>query len=157
MSACITAFSSLDSADARPSGDVANASIPTSAAPWIVLIEDDKYVGAAVSLYLTKKGYAVEHFVAADKAREWLGHAPCDLVITDIFMPDSDGLEMIAWMRKIYPRLPVIAISGSDVYGNSYLKVASLMGATRVLPKPFELSDLTAMVAELVARERARP
>jgi CheY-like chemotaxis protein len=126
--------------------------LPGRRVPRVVLIEDDPYVGAAVTLYLGKKGFAVEHFTAAAEAQRRLSAEVCDLVITDIFMPESDGLEVIQWLRAELPHLRVIAISGSDYQGNSYLKAARLLGASRVLPKPFELSRLVELIEELLPR-----
>ena len=118
----------------------------------VVLIEDDECIGRAVSLYLCAKGHRVEVFSRAAPARAWMVRNPCDLVITDIMMPDSDGLEVIQWCRSFLPVVRIIAMSGTDHWGHSHLKAAKLMGASQVVRKPFELS----LLAELVAAELAQ-
>ena len=116
----------------------------------IVLIEDDECIGRAVSLYLRAKGHRVDAFARAAPARAWMVGNPCDLVITDIMMPDSDGLEVIRWCRSFLPAVRITAMSGTDSWGHSHLQAAKLMGASQVVRKPFELSSLAEFVAALL-------
>ena len=81
----------------------------------ILLVDDDEYIGAAVSLFLQRRGEDIVHCASAAAARRWLAAHRCDLVITDILMPDSDGLEFIQWFRSVDTRTKIIAIS--DRYG----------------------------------------
>lgn len=118
----------------------------------ILLVDDDEYVGAAVSLFLQRRGEDVAHCASAVAARRWLAGHRCNLVITDILMPDSDGLEFIQWFRSVDNRTKIIAISGTDSWGHSYLHAAAQLGASRVLKKPFELSALADLVDDLLGR-----
>ena len=87
-------------------------------------------------------------------ALRMLDNASVDLVITDIFMPDTDGLALILGIRKAYPETKVIAISGgSDVIDGDYLHVANVFGAVRVFHKPLDLEALVAAVEESVRVE----
>jgi CheY-like chemotaxis protein len=76
---------------------------------------------------------------------------PVDLVITDLFMPNTDGLEVIAFFRQNFPKVPIIAISSGGSRGMvELLTVARRLGAQRTLMKPFERADLLAAVEELL-------
>jgi len=73
-----------------------------------------------------------------------------DLVITDVFMPEKDGLEVIQELRAAAPRVKIIAISGGPGKGTwDVLDIARFLGANRVLSKPFTLPDLLALLTEL--------
>jgi two-component system response regulator HydG len=116
----------------------------------ILVIEDDEVVGTVVTTYLRLRGHAVEHCTQAAVAQQQLARQRYDLVITDILMPDGDGLEVIQWTRTWYPGVRIIAISGTDSWGHSHLRVAELLGATRVMMKPFAPSRLARLVDEVM-------
>ncbi len=121
----------------------------------VLLVDDDEPVGSLVGIYLRRTGWNVTHFTSVAAARRWLGEHRCDLVITDILMPESDGLEFIQWLRGRNPDTRIIAISGTDAWGNCYLRLAEQPGAARALSKPFELSRLGELIDELMqARDR---
>jgi CheY-like chemotaxis protein len=68
-------------------------------------------------------------------------------VITDLIMPDQEGLETIRQLRARDPNIPVIAMSGGGrTHPDTYLKIAANMGANAVLAKPFTFADLTAAI-----------
>ncbi|MCX7010807.1 MAG: response regulator, partial [Kiritimatiellaeota bacterium] len=72
-------------------------------------------------------------------------------MITDLFMPQQDGLETILALRKLNMRLPIIAISGGGSAAQfDMLRTASLFGATRVLMKPFRADEVLAAVREVL-------
>ena len=73
------------------------------------------------------------------------GHA-VDAVITDVFMPEMDGIETLAVLRKKFPDMRVIAMSGRP--GVDYLAIARELGVTRTLRKPFEISELLAALKD---------
>ena len=75
---------------------------------------------------------------------------PADIVITDIYMPDKDGLEALMELRRDFPEVKVIAISGG-VSKQNILQVASALGACRTLVKPFEPAELLQVVEQLAA------
>jgi YesN/AraC family two-component response regulator len=77
---------------------------------------------------------------------------PFQLVITDILMPEKDGIEMILELRREFPDLKVIAICGGGKLGPmNYLHSASLLGANRVFAKPISIDEMIVAVDELVA------
>ena len=117
----------------------------------ILLVEDDENVRDAVSIILERAGYAVtlaeNGLVAAGLIEEW---AP-DLVITDIFMPDGDGIETLNLVRRRWPGTPVIAISGgSPMLRLDYLRVADDLGAAATVQKPFITEDFLATVRRVL-------
>ena len=77
--------------------------------------------------------------------------APADLIITDLFMPDVDGIEIIREMRRMPGRVKVIVVSGGDSTGTlNMLDHAALLGADRVFPKPLNPEELLQAVRELL-------
>jgi CheY-like chemotaxis protein len=79
---------------------------------------------------------------------------PADVVILDIFMPEKDGIETLADLRRLTPGVPVIAISGGGSHGfTGVLKTASLMGAVCTLDKPFSQAQLLAAVESVLPKQ----
>jgi DNA-binding NtrC family response regulator len=77
---------------------------------------------------------------------------PIDLVVTDLVMPEVDGLQFIKELAHLRPGTPVIAISGGGVWdARSLLEVAGTLGAVRTLSKPFELPEFLSLVDEVLA------
>ncbi len=75
-----------------------------------------------------------------------------DLVITDLIMPDKEGIETILELRKAYPKLKIIAMSGGGRVGpESYLKLALKLGAAAILDKPFDRDRLVALVRKVLS------
>lgn len=105
----------------------------------ILVIDDDKQIRAWIRTILEQTGYTV---VEASNGREGLRrfrNTPTDLVILDIFMPEQEGLGTLRELRREYPTVKVIAISGGGDTGDlSFLTVAKLMGAQQSLEKPFD-------------------
>lgn len=113
----------------------------------ILVIDDEQQVRTLLRQALTGAGYEV---VEAKNGREGLKRyrkAPTDLVITDILMPDEDGLEATLELTREYPDAKVIAITGGSGDRN-FLDVAKLFGARKTLTKPFELDHLLEAVRE---------
>jgi len=87
--------------------------------------------------------------LTADNGRQalaYLDEHAVDAVITDVFMPEMDGIETVAAMRKKFPDIRVVAMSGRP--GVDYLAVARELGVTRTLRKPFEISELLAALKD---------
>jgi CheY-like chemotaxis protein len=70
-----------------------------------------------------------------------------DLVITDLVMPNCEGIETIRLIRGLYPELKIVAISGA--FAGQYLKLASILGANRIMAKPVEPEDLMLVIKDL--------
>jgi CheY-like chemotaxis protein len=112
----------------------------------IMVIEDDEAVRSIIAGFLTRAGHAVHEAAnGAEGIAKFRARQPA-LVVTDIFMPQTEGLETIRELRRENPELPIIAVSG-DVLGDGfYLKAATALGATAALAKPFDKSDLLTLV-----------
>jgi len=120
--------------------------------PRILLIDDDNAFRTMLRLTLTHFGYEV---IEARNGLEGLGKynsGGADLVITDIVMPEKEGLEVLMELGHHRPPVKVIAMSGGGrVSAANYLQSASLLGAARVLGKPFSNQDLLAAINEVLA------
>jgi DNA-binding response OmpR family regulator len=125
--------------------------ITASKPSTILLIDDEIEVRTTVSRLLQRAGYEV---VTASNGAEALATARfvrTDLVITDILMPEKEGLETITELRREFPQLPVIAVSGGGIVDPaSYLTLAEKLGADRALAKPFGFEELLSTVRELL-------
>ena len=110
------------------------------------MIEDDAQVREYLRLALELHEHQA---LTADNGRQALayleGHA-VDAVITDVFMPEMDGIETLAVLHKKFPDIRVVAMSGRP--GVDYLATARELGVTRTLRKPFEISELLAALKD---------
>jgi CheY-like chemotaxis protein len=113
------------------------------AAKRVLIVDDDADMRLSLKLALEMAGYAIE--VAAD-GREALAiqkQRPADILITDIFMPESDGFEVIDAVRRAFPQTRIIVVSGgARLAKREYLLDAALMDVDAVLPKPFDVETL---------------
>ena len=118
----------------------------------ILIIDDDDQFRSLVRKMLEEGGYNdIEETGKGIVGMKLFREHPFDLVITDIIMPDKEGLEMITELIKDYPLIKIIAMSGGGYIGpKSYLEMAEMLGASRTLVKPFKQSDLIDAVQELL-------
>lgn len=126
--------------------------------PAVLLLEDNAAYRALLTEVLTLAGFEVHASPDGRRVADILREHPIDLVITDMVMPERDGIETLTELRYSHPRLPVIAISG-DVPLNTelYLTIAEKLGASRVLAKPFKMDRLIAAAREAIASGAAAP
>jgi CheY-like chemotaxis protein len=115
----------------------------------ILIVDDEPAITRMLTQILERQGYSVE---VAHNGRDGLNaykRCPADLVITDIFMPEKDGLELIWALREEYPQIKFIAISGGATnMDQDFLPVAKNLGARKTLAKPFSIAELLRSVAE---------
>jgi len=115
----------------------------------LLVIDDDNLVRAALTDMLETAGFEV---VTASNGRlglELLDTTPVDAIITDILMPEQEGLETIREARQRFPEIRILAISGGGE--TQLLRFAESFGADQTLPKPFTGSQLVAAVRSLLA------
>ena len=125
--------------------------------PRILLIDDDDSVRTVLSKILAHFGHTEIEARNGNEGLELFKDARADLLITDIVMPEKEGLEVLMELRKIHPPVKIIAISGGGRFSAmDYLQTAKLMGATRVLEKPFTQEVLMATINELLVDGSAR-
>lgn len=113
----------------------------------ILIVDDDENQRVVMRLILENLGYEV---LEAPNGKEGLilfGSAGADVVVTDLIMPEKEGLETIRELRRGNPGLKIVAMSGA---GHQYsLKVAKFLGANAVLVKPFPPEELAKLIRHL--------
>ncbi|OLC08844.1 MAG: hypothetical protein AUH41_07190 [Gemmatimonadetes bacterium 13_1_40CM_66_11] len=118
----------------------------------ILVIDDQEAIRRIVRRSLEQEGHQVMDASDGEMGMQVLARHGADLVITDIFMPGQDGILTLRQVRKQFPGVKVIVISGGDSSGMLDLrKDAELLGAVKSLPKPFtarEIVDLVRRVLE---------
>lgn len=120
----------------------------------ILLVDDDQPIRAALRRAFDREGYTVLEATNGIEALKVVESQPVDLVVTDIIMPDSEGIELTFALRKLHPTLPVIAMSGGgDWAPEPYLAIARTAGAAHVLVKPFVTDDLLACVRSTLGED----
>jgi CheY-like chemotaxis protein len=123
----------------------------------ILVIEDDQDFRSVLCAMLRAAGHST---VEADNGRTGLAHAAgVELAITDVLMPEMDGIEFILGMKARNPALPVIAISGgsADLAAALTLRLSEALGAADVLYKPFRRDELLAAVEKSLHRRELVP
>ena len=112
--------------------------------PSILVADDEEQVRQLIRETLEQAGYHVTEARDGREALQQYRLAQADVVIMDILMPDQDGLETTATLRREFPNVKVIAITGgSDMIGIlNFLDVAKTLGARRTLQKPFDMKTL---------------
>lgn len=118
----------------------------------ILLVDDDDLSRGAVHKMLERAGYGVQSTANGSEAIARYKTDRADLVITDLIMPETDGLEIIQELRKMDTEVRILAISGGGrVDAEEYLSVARKFGAIEVLPKPFTGQELKQAVERALA------
>jgi DNA-binding response OmpR family regulator len=107
----------------------------------VLVIDDDDDVRDCIAEYLGIKGFSVAASKDGDEGmRQFLSNG-FDLVITDIMMPEKDGLSTMIAMQRINPTIKILAISGAEMK-NELLHAAGTVGAMATLLKPFSMNEL---------------
>jgi len=116
----------------------------------ILLVDDDADFRTMLKTALELAGYPVNSARNGREAQSIQRGAPADILITDIFMPESDGFELIEAFRKDFPQTKIIAISGGTrVMKTDYLATAGLIGVDAALQKPFDVEALLGLLRKL--------
>jgi len=119
----------------------------------ILLVDDDDQLREMLSEALTGEGFLVREASNGAQGLKHYAEQPTDLVITDLVMPEKEGLEMILEIKLLNGEVKIIAMSGGG-RGSSlnYLKMAKAFGAQLVLPKPFSHREILNAINEVLAR-----
>jgi DNA-binding response OmpR family regulator len=121
----------------------------------ILIVEDDKELREMLKISLIRHKHTVLEAADGKEAITHFKPSMTDLVITDLIMPDEDGLKVIMRLREIKPSLKVIAISGGGKAGPaSYLSLAKALGANAIFSKPFSVNDLIERIELLLGDEQ---
>lgn len=122
----------------------------------ILVIDDDRQLRLMLDAMLKSAGYEVKAVEDGSLALGAVREFKPDLVITDLFMPEKEGLQTITELRCEAPKLKIMAISGGTPLSSmDFLGVAKKMGAQKTLAKPFVRQDLLTAVAELIGDGKA--
>lgn len=116
----------------------------------ILIIEDDEALRAILKQTLERAGHTVAQADTGRAAIQILRLDAPDVVLTDLVMPDQDGLGVIMMIRNETPEIPVIAMSGGLANSLLYLDLAKKLGARRVLAKPFTPEHLFAALKDIL-------
>lgn len=121
----------------------------------ILIVDDDEQVRAMLCATLAWAGHDADGAPNGKAAICMQRERPADLVITDIVMPEKEGLETIRDLRKGWPDTRIIAISGGGRFGaGCYLGLASRLGAGRVFQKPVDQEVLLTAISELLGEAK---
>lgn len=115
----------------------------------ILVVDDEDAIRELIVSILTSAGYQVASAPNGRAAVQRLAESPFHAVITDLVMPEQEGIETIQMLRREYPDVKVIAVSGA--FGGQCLRVAQLLGAHSTLQKPFEAKALLATVRDTLS------
>lgn len=117
----------------------------------ILIVDDDPSLRAVMRKLLERRGHQVREAADGARALELARRSRPDLVITDLFMPEKEGIETIVEMREAFPRLPILAVSGGGALGpGSALGDAEALGANASLAKPFSVESFQEAVDRLL-------
>lgn len=109
----------------------------------ILVADDQESIRALLAALLKQYGYEVTLAANGREALALYRSRPIDLVITDIIMPDMEGIETIRELRKLNPDAKIIAMSGGGTgRAADYLRVASMFGVNQVIEKPFDMPGM---------------
>ena len=118
----------------------------------LLLIDDDEPLRTVTAEVLRSAGHTVHEAPDGKSGLKLCRAGAYDLIITDMMMPEMDGVELMVGLQHTAPRPRVIAISGGSRFSNPvYLPMAKKLGAQRVLQKPFRPEELVQAVAEVLA------
>src|SRR6202048_524355 len=117
--------------------------------PTVLVADDDRSIRTVLTQALGRSGYQVRSTGNAATLWRWVEDGEGDLVITDVVMPDENGLDLIPRIKRVRPELRVIVMSAQSTLMTAVK--AAQRGAFEYLPKPFDLKELLAVVARALA------
>ena len=117
--------------------------------PTVLIADDDRSIRTVLTQALGRSGYQVRSCSNAATLWRWVEDGEGDLVITDVVMPDENGLDLIPRIRRVRPELRVVVMSAQSTLMTAVK--ATQRGAFEYLPKPFDLKELLAVVGRALA------
>lgn len=121
----------------------------------ILIVEDDITFSLMLTTWLGKKGFVVRSSSSVSDAKRRLGEEAFDLVISDLRLPDSDGIDLLKWLKNIHPSLPLIMMTS---YAEIQTAVQAMkLGAADYIAKPLNPDELLGKIKELVHVEEKAP
>ena len=121
----------------------------------ILIVEDDITFSLMLTTWLGKKGFVVRSSSSVSDAKRRLGEEAFDLVISDLRLPDSDGIDLLKWLKNAHPSLPLIMMTS---YAEIQTAVQAMkLGAADYIAKPLNPDELLGKIKELVHVEEKAP
>ncbi len=121
----------------------------------ILIADDDTAIRTVLNQALARAGYAPRATGNASTLWRWVSQGEGDVVITDVVMPDENAFDLIPRIKKLRPELPIIVMSAQNTLMTAL--TAAEKGAYEYLPKPFDLTEVVAVVARALAEPGRRP
>lgn len=118
----------------------------------ILIVDDNQALRAVLKQALEAAGHVAAQAGSGRAAIQLIRLQRPDLVLTDLMMPEQDGLEVIMMIQKEFPEIPVIAMSGGTRNSSLYLDMAKKLGARQILAKPFMPDQLFAAIKDALGR-----
>jgi YesN/AraC family two-component response regulator len=117
----------------------------------ILIIDDEPQIRSMLKLMLERDGYEVVEAPDGVEGLRVYRQNPADLIITDLIMPNKDGIGMIIDLKKEFPEVKIIAMSGGGLNKpDGYLKGAKKLGASCTLTKPIDREEILRVVAAIL-------
>lgn len=117
----------------------------------ILVVDDDAIMRGTLVDILSSQNYQVKEASNGVEGIRNLDNEHFDMVVTDILMPEMDGIEFILELKEKYPHLPIMAISGGGfISAENYLNMAMDLGANTLVVKPFDMDNFILKVKELI-------
>lgn len=117
---------------------------PPGSSQTVVVIDDDCDSLSYLTTLLQRHGLRCAAFWRSEEALEFIHNHPVRLVVTDVFMPEMDGVQLLSEIRKIRPETAIVALTG---YGQPYLRCMKMLGAVDSLRKPIDAGAFIELVA----------
>lgn len=124
----------------------------------ILIIDDEAPIRSMIRLILERAGYAVAEAADGIEGIQRFREKPADLIITDLIMPNKDGIGMILELKKEFSAVKIIAMSGGGLNRpEGYLRGAKKLGAAHTLSKPISRQELLRAVADTLKGQTEAP
>lgn len=125
--------------------------------PGIMIVEDDTEVREMLVKAFSRNRFQIIEASDGKEALSKFKPSIVNIVITDILMPEEDGLKVIIKLKEIKPELKIIAISGGGKVGPAnYLNIAKKLGADEIYIKPFSLKAMMSRIEELLSLQQSQ-
>ena len=125
---------------------------------FILVVDDEPLMRRTLRTALERAGHEVDEAKDGNEGLRKFSERRPDLVLTDIVMPEQEGVETIGQLRRLDPHIPIIAMSGGgSVGGTLFLSLAKELGATRTLAKPIRNAELVSLVEACLLEAPKRP
>jgi YesN/AraC family two-component response regulator len=116
----------------------------------ILVVDDEPMIREGLKMALEMEGHKTCTAADGSEALRMINEHKPDLVITDIIMPESDGIEVICTIRDKFPDIKILAISGGGrISAKDHLKIAQQLGASGIMTKPFSTAELVTEITRI--------